>query len=109
MRLLRSILRESAWHMNDGSFPIQVGVKRNAKKYGTRHLHRSMHEYFLVIKGHILIRVGGKEVRVDEGDLLVVEPGEPHEIFSRSPESLYLLLMPKPVPNDKVDIGSDSE
>lgn len=63
-----------------------------------------MHEYFLVLKGSFEMSINGETVQAHEGDLLVIEPGEPHQMLAKSPDAHYVLLMPGAVPNDKVEL-----
>lgn len=61
------------------------------QKYGipslsfTPHDHAA-YEFFIIEEGSLSIRVGGKELTVDEGELLVVSPHTLHELLSVSPE-----------------------
>ncbi len=66
------------------------------------HFHRTMHEYYYIIRGWLKILVDGKMVELEKDQLLVVEPGERHSINEASRDLLLMLLMPPPVPNDKV-------
>ena len=84
--------------------PIQFAVKFGDSPKGNSHYHKSMHEYFLVLKGSIELSVNGEKLTVGEGDLLIVDPGEPHQMLAKSPNAQYVLLMPGPVPNDKVEL-----
>jgi quercetin dioxygenase-like cupin family protein len=63
-----------------------------------------MAEYFLLLAGELRLGVGGETLDLVKGDLVVVEPGEAHEVLFSSPDALLLLLMPPPVPNDKVEL-----
>ncbi len=104
MKLLKSVLKSEGWYLTGYDVPIQLGVKVGNSYGGEPHLHKSMHEYFVILKGQISISVKEKTIKLNKGDLLIVEPGEPHEMISKSPDCQYLILMPKYVPNDKVDL-----
>jgi len=44
------------------------------------HTHDQGYEVFYCIRGEILFMVGGKEVLLEGGSFLVVEPREPHSL-----------------------------
>jgi len=104
MRLLRHLLEKEGWHLAEAGLPIQVGVKFGASPFGKKHLHQTMAEYFLLLAGELLLQVNEKTLEMKKGDLILVEPGEAHEVLHASPDALLLLLMPPPVPGDKVEL-----
>jgi len=79
-------------------------VKSGATPFGRGHLHRTMAEYFLLLRGELQLRVADRELAMKQGDLVVVEPGEAHAVIHASRDSLLLLLMPPPVENDKIEL-----
>jgi quercetin dioxygenase-like cupin family protein len=104
MRIIRHVLQKEGWHLAEAGLPIQVGVKSGATPFSGKHLHRTMAEYFVLLAGELRLQVEKETVEVQKGDLVVVEPGEAHEVFHASPDTLLLLLMPPPVPGDKVEL-----
>jgi len=104
MRIIPRLLQKEGWHLAEAGLPIQVGVKFGASPFGKRHLHKTMAEYFLLLEGELRLRVNGETTAMKKGDLLVVEPGEEHEVLGSSPEALLLLLMPPPLAGDKVEL-----
>ena len=104
MKLLRQLLSHEGWRLDEAGMPIQVGVKFGTSPFGKGHLHRTMAEYFLLVAGSMKISVAGQTLEIEKGDLLVVEPGEAHEVLGCSPDALLLLMMPPPVSGDKVDL-----
>lgn len=104
MKLLRHLLSQEGWRLAEAGMPIQVGVKFGTSPFARRHLHRTMAEYFLLVAGSMKVSVAGQALEMEKGDLLVVEPGEAHEVLASSPDALLLLMMPPPVPGDKVDL-----
>jgi quercetin dioxygenase-like cupin family protein len=103
LRLLRNILDKQGWHVSGDDIPIQLGIKFGLSSLGKPHIHRTMHEYFLILQGSISLSVNGKTISLNKGDLLIVDPNESHEMLSKSDDAHYLLLMPKAVQNDKVE------
>ena len=104
MRIIPRLLQKEGWHLAEAGLPIQVGVKFGASPFGKRHLHKTMTEYFLLLEGELRLWVNEETMAMKKGDLLVVEPGEAHEIRDCSPDALLLLLMPPPVADDKVEL-----
>jgi len=104
MNVIRQLLDREGWRLTEAGMPIQVGVKSTATPFGKKHLHKTMAEYFLLLAGELRLGVGGEILDLAKGDLVVVEPGEAHEVLFASPDTLLLLLMPPPVPNDKVEL-----
>lgn len=104
MRMLRKLLQNEGWHLAEDGLPIQVGVKFGTSPFGKKHLHQTMAEYFLLIAGTMKISAAGQILEMSNGDLLLVEPGETHEVLNCSPDALLLLLMPPPLAGDKVEL-----
>lgn len=104
MRMMRQLLQKESWHLSETGLPIQVGVKFGTSPFGKKHLHQTMAEYFLMIAGTMKLSVAGQILEMSNGDLLLVEPGETHEVLTCSPEALLLLLMPPPLAGDKVEL-----
>jgi len=95
---------EKKWLCDDGQNPIQLRVIVPGDISKVEHYHKSMHEYFLVMQGEMEIKVAERVVKLGPGGLVVVEPGETHVILSTSIDAKILLLMPPPVPGDKVNV-----
>lgn len=104
MKLIRRLLENEGWHLAAGGLPIQLGVKFGASPFGKKHLHRTMAEYFLLLAGEVRLQINEEPLDLVKGDLVVVEPGEGHEVLHASPDALLLLLMPAPVADDKVEL-----
>ena len=103
MKIITQLTEREGWHLRQG-FPVQVGVKRGDSPFSAGHRHRTMTEYFLLLRGELRLRVEALEFEVKPGDLVVVEPGEGHAVTYASPDALLLLLMPPPVPGDKLEL-----
>jgi quercetin dioxygenase-like cupin family protein len=108
MKVIRQLLNQEGWRLGEAGMPIQVGVKSGATPFGKQHLHKTMAEYFLLLAGELRLKVSGETLDLARGDLVVVEPGEAHEVVRASPDSLLLLLMPPDVPNDKVELAEQT-
>ncbi len=104
MRIIRKLLEKEGWHLAESALPIQVGVRYGSSPFGKRHLHKAMAEYFLLLEGELRLQVDGNVLEMKKGDLIVVEPGESHEVLHSSPAARLLLLMPPAVADDKVEL-----
>lgn len=105
MIIKKKIEQEKEWLFNDGSQPFQVKIVQARELNPVEHYHKAMHEYFFLLQGTAVILVDGNKYELAKGDLLVVEPGEAHKVADYSPDMQLLLLMPPPVPNDKVIVS----
>ena len=56
------------------------------------HLHRSIHEIYCVARGSAVVRVEGERVRLEQGQVLVVEPGEVHTFVSSSADYMHFVI-----------------
>lgn len=106
VKLKKNIGEEKGWIFNDGSVPIQLRVVVAEEIQRAEHLHKTMHEYFYVLRGNMKISIENEMIEMEKDDLVIVEPGERHYIVENSPDLLLLLLMPPPVPDDKVILPS---
>lgn len=69
------------------------------------HFHTRSEEYYLLLSGHMQIRVGESTVGVSEGQVLLVRPNVPHLILEVQPDTRILLVKAPPGPNDKTIVS----
>ena len=108
MIIKKNVDRIKNWLFNDGSLPIQMRIIQGHEINSVEHYHKAMHEYFFLLQGSAKILVNGNIYESAKGDLLVVKPGESHRIIGYSPDMQLLLLMPPPIPADKVLVESSN-
>ncbi len=104
MKIISHLLQKEGWYLTEAGLPVQVGVKKGATPFSKKHLHRTMAEYFLLLEGDLRLKVNEETLEMKKGDLVMVEPGEAHEVLYASPDALLFLLMPPPVAGDKVEL-----
>jgi mannose-6-phosphate isomerase-like protein (cupin superfamily) len=46
------------------------------------HYHEDMQEVFVMIKGHVEMRVAEKSMLITAGDTVIVDPREPHQMIN---------------------------
>ena len=69
-------------HWNNS--PIEIGITElvhQVPEYETYHFH-AYHEYYLFLEGFGEMNIEGERISLEAGTLLMVEPGEKHEIVS---------------------------
>ena len=66
------------------------------------HYHRELREVYLVARGTSQMVVDGDEVRLNPGDVIVIEPGESHTFVASSPDYFHFVLHCPAVRGDKV-------
>jgi len=65
------------------------------------HYHQAMCEVYLIAQGTSVALVGGREVPLAAGDILVVEPGEVHTFLSSSENYFHFVIQTPFVAGDK--------
>jgi len=80
--------------LNSGIVPAitQLATTSIAPNMATRsHVHRDVTEVFVILEGTAQARIDGREVVLQSGDCLVVEPGEAHALVNVGAVDLRLL------------------
>jgi quercetin dioxygenase-like cupin family protein len=66
------------------------------------HYHRELCEVYLVARGSSTMIVAGKEIVLNAGDVIVIEPGEPHTFVSNTEDYFHFVLHCPMIRGDKV-------
>ena len=66
------------------------------------HYHRELREVYLVAKGSSKMIVAGEEIVLNAGDVIVIEPGEPHTFVSNTEDYFHFVLHCPMIRGDKV-------
>ena len=56
------------------------------------HTHENMEQLFIVLKGALIVKTGQEEVRIGEGEAVLVFPGESHATIADNEETDYLVV-----------------
>ena len=56
------------------------------------HTHENMEQLFIVLKGALIVKSEREEVRIGEGEAVLVFPGEPHATIADNQETDYLVV-----------------
>ena len=66
-------------------------------KYASHsHFHKETEEVFWFIKGKPLFYINNEEIRVNEGDVYVIEPNEVHNILNDTDEESLIVFSKSP-------------
>jgi mannose-6-phosphate isomerase-like protein (cupin superfamily) len=61
-----------------------------------RHFHRDSRETYVILRGTATMVVDGISLAVGEGDVILVEPGERHELLAVADEGIEFLAITVP-------------
>lgn len=80
------------WYAGPWSGDLDISVGYANQGIDESHMHTRIIEIYLVARGSACIRVGEQTFRLVPGDVLVVEPGEPHTFLDSSPEYFHFVI-----------------
>ncbi|MBN1485920.1 MAG: AraC family ligand binding domain-containing protein [Chloroflexia bacterium] len=66
------------------------------------HVHERITEIYLVARGISTVRIEGESLRLQSGDVLLVEPGEAHTFLGSSPDYLHFVLHVPALSRDEI-------
>lgn len=68
----------------------------------TSHKHKVMEEVFYMLKGQLIVEVGGVKTCLEEGQMIMLEPGEFHTLTNPGDDyNEYVITCAPFAPNDK--------
>ena len=80
------------WHLGAWNADLTMSIGYATEGVDDPHMHTQLQEVYLVARGTSELRVGTETVRLSAGDVLVVEPGEPHTFLSSSPDYFHFVV-----------------
>lgn len=92
MRLEHADSADKGWYAGPWNSPLAVSVGYAHKGINEPHVHARITEIYLVARGIAEIRVGCQTIRLAEGDMLAIEPGEAHTFLSSSPDYFHFVI-----------------
>jgi mannose-6-phosphate isomerase-like protein (cupin superfamily) len=96
--------RGKGWFVGPWNSTVPVAVGWADQGVNEPHRHDQMYEIYLVARGHSVVRVAGRDVRLGPGDMLVVEPGEAHTFLGSTEEYLHFVIQAPFVQGDKIGL-----
>jgi mannose-6-phosphate isomerase-like protein (cupin superfamily) len=80
------------WFVGPWNSPVPVAIGWADRGVDEPHRHDRMYEVYLVARGSSVAMVAEREIRLGPGDMLVVEPGEPHTFLSSTEDYLHFVV-----------------
>ncbi len=103
MRLDRADLTcQKGWYAGPWNSDLTVSVGYANEGIDDPHVHTKVTEIYMVARGESVMRVGHQSVSLTEGDMLVLDPGEPHTFLSSSPAYFHFVMHVPGLPKDEV-------
>ena len=94
-------------HWNDS--PVEIGMSELIHQVpGSEAYHfHTYHEYYLFLEGCGVMNVEGKMISLKAGSLLMVEPGEKHEIASIDTKQglRWVIIKERSTPDSKQQVS----
>jgi mannose-6-phosphate isomerase-like protein (cupin superfamily) len=87
MRVERIKADAKGWFAGPWDSDLTVSIGYANEGVDEPHVHSLITEIYLVARGSSCIRVEDKTVELQEGDALIVQPGEAHTFLSSSADS----------------------
>jgi mannose-6-phosphate isomerase-like protein (cupin superfamily) len=91
------------WFVGPWNSPVPVAVGWADRGVNQPHRHEKMCEIYLVARGTSTALVADRSIELVAGDMLVVEPGEPHTFLTSSIDYLHFVVQAPFVKGDKVE------
>ena len=67
-------------YWNDSPIQINFCARKSLYKNEALHFHKDFYEYYLVIKGWLVLEIEGKEHKLIKNNMIIVEPKEKHKV-----------------------------
>jgi len=78
----------------EGPWNSELTISVGYAHQGTQepHLHKATTEIYLIASGSAVITVEGQRIRLEKGDVIIVEPGEAHSFHSSSEGYFHFVI-----------------
>ena len=90
------------WYLGPWNSDLPISLGYTPRGIDEPHIHTRMTEIYLVARGTSELRVGDQTVTLTPGDVVVVEPGEPHTFLSSSPDYFHFVIQTPGLQGDDV-------
>ena len=93
MRIERADTRHpKGWYLGPWNADLDISVGYANKGVDEPHAHQRMTEVYMMARGTAEMRVEGQTIHLDEGQVIVIEPGEAHTFLSSSPDHFHFVI-----------------
>lgn len=86
---------------NESPLAMARAVTKKVLESEKLHSHKNGFEYYIFLKGKAELMVEDKKIKVSEGDIILVEPGEKHKLNKVIEEVDYITIKTNPDLSDK--------
>ena len=90
------------WYLGPWNSDLPLSLGYAPKGIDEPHIHTRITEIYLVARGTSKLRVGDRTVTLTPGDVVVVEPGEPHTFIGSSPDYFHFVIQTPGVQGEEV-------
>jgi mannose-6-phosphate isomerase-like protein (cupin superfamily) len=80
------------WYLGPWNSGLPISLGYAPQGIDEPHVHTRITEIYLVARGTSELRVGDQTVTLTAGDVVVVEPGEPHTFLSSSADYFHFVI-----------------
>lgn len=80
------------WYLGPWNSDLPITLGYAPRGIDEPHIHTRMTEIYLVARGSSEIRVGDQTIVLTAGDVIVVDPGEPHTFLSSTPDYFHFVI-----------------
>ena len=80
------------WYVGPWNADLGISVGYANEGVDEPHLHKRMTEVYMMARGTAEMRVEDQTVRLYEGQVIVIEPGEAHTFVSSSPDHFHFIV-----------------
>ena len=81
--------------VHDSTFSLARSVLTSSGRV-VRHFHRDSREAYVILRGAATMVIDGTSLTIEEGDVILVEPGERHEVVGVAEGGIEFLAVTVP-------------
>ena len=89
IHLSPDISKAKGWFIGPWNSPVPIPVDYANEGVDEPHLHEMMFEIYLVTRGESTALINEREVSLQAGDMLVLEPGKAHTFVKNSEDYFH--------------------
>ncbi len=83
---------EKGWYAGPWESDLGISVGFANKGIDEPHVHSRISEIYLVVSGSAEIRISTTTHTITTGDVLIIDPGEPHTFLSSTPNYHHFVI-----------------
>ncbi len=96
------------WFFGPWNSDIDIPVGYANEGIDLLHYHEQMHEIYLIAQGTSTMLVDGKAIKLKQGDVIALEPGEVHTFTESSADYFHFVIHTPFVKGDKKIVEATS-